>query len=126
MNHKQKKYLYYWNHSIKVSLVSSKLCLNSSNTIDADVIDSPRLCFFNLSGDKLSIALIVEVVSPKKLVDFKLFLNGSNNIYAVFVYYPRLCGSDLSVDRLSTVLMVEVISKKYYSVLKSTQMIPII
>lgn len=37
----------------------------NSNNIDVFVFDGPRKCCCNLSGDRLSMALIIEVVSQK-------------------------------------------------------------
>ena len=41
--------------------------------MDVVVVYGPRLCCYNLSGDKLLTTLNVEVVSPKILVDIKLY-----------------------------------------------------
>ena len=75
--------------------------------MDVVVVYGPRLCCYNLSGDKLSTTLNVEVVSPKILVDIKLYSNFLNSIDDVVVDGPRLCGYNVSGDRLSIALTVE-------------------
>ena len=63
-------------------LLYFKLYSNGSNIIDDVVVDGPILYGCNLSGDRLSMAPMVEIVLQKILVGSKLCLNGSNNIDA--------------------------------------------
>ena len=58
-------------------LVYSKLFSNSSNNSEDVVIAASRLCWCNLSEDRVSTVLMVETVSPSIIVDSKIYSNGS-------------------------------------------------
>lgn len=94
-------------------LVDSKLYLNDSNIMEDVFVDYPRLCGCNLSVDRLSTALIVEVVSSKILVDIKLYSDSFNNRVTFVVIGSRLCGYNLFGERLSTILMIKRYHQKY-------------
>ena len=50
---------------ITKTIFGPTLFLNSSNNINDFVDDSQRVCCFNVSEDRISYAIIIEVASPK-------------------------------------------------------------